>query len=391
MSLEIKKSALWEANRKAMTEAKYICNQGGTASGKTFAIMDLLMFICCTEKNKTITVTAPNWPCLQRGAVRDAQTIWNSDDMYKKMLSEPTQNGMKCSTTGSIIEFGVFYNTMVARGAKRDYLFINEANAFDYSVAWELFARTRKNVFLDWNPNARCWIHEKFESDENAKWIYSTHKANHWLPQSMHDEIESLREKDPERYLVYGLGCVGRTEGCVYENWSQVSELPDECKWVAFGLDFGFTQDPTTLIEVRYSDGQLWVKEHIYNTGMTNQDIADKIKELGFKGEFIICDSAEKKSIEELRRFGIMNARAAVKGPGSINAGIDIVKSMKLNVHRDSNNIKSELLNYKWDTDTLGHFSNKPIDKFNHALDALRYCVMWKFTKPKANTFVGGW
>lgn len=357
---------------------------GGAQASKTYTILDVLLYRMCTEKGLVITVTGPNFPSLKRGPMRDIQSIWSNDPLYKKMITQPNQNGCKCAATGSVLEFCVFYNIEVAKGAKRDLLFINEVTAMPEAIAFELFARTRKNVIVDFNPTNRFYIHERFEGHKNARFIYSTHRANKFLPESVHEEIESWKVSDPERYKVYGLGMCGKTEGCIYTKWCQVDDLPplDECKWRAFGLDWGFTCDSTALVEVRYSGGELYLKEHIYKTGMTNQDITREIKRLGFQNELIVADCAEMKSIQELVREGILNVKPCVKGPGSILNGISLVQSMKLNVTKDSNNIKSELLNYKWDTDALGHFSNKPIDKWNHCADCIRYCVSYKFERP---------
>lgn len=346
----------------------------------------------CTEKGLVITVTGPNFPSLKRGPMRDIQSIWSNDPLYKKMVTQPNQNGCRCDATGSVLEFCVFYNIEVSKGAKRDILFINEVTAMPETIAFELFARTRKNVIVDFNPTNRFWIHERFEGDKkNTRWIFSTHKANRFLPESVHEEIESWKESNPERYKVYGLGMCGKTEGCIYTNWTQIDELPAEYKWRAFGCDLGFVSDPTALVEVRYVNGELYLKEHIYKTKMTNQDIALEIKRLGFQNELIVIDSAEMKSIEELRRAGILNATPARKGPGSVLQGISLVQSMKLNVTQDSHNIKTELMNYKWKTDALGHDTNVPEDKFNHANDALRYIVSYKFERPKTRSTLGSY
>lgn len=377
--LVIEKPALWYKNYEARKKTKYVINQGGQASGKTWNIVDLLLYICATEKNKVITITGPNFPALNRGAVRDCMSVWAGSELYKKLISRPNQNGCKCETTNSVIEFAVFYNREVSKGAKRDILFINEATAMDYEIAFELMSRTKENVFIDFNPNARYWAHEKFEGDINATWIYSTHKANHFLPQSMHDEIEKMKDTDPERYRVYGLGECGQVEGCIFTNWAQVDDVPNEYSNRIIGLDFGFTNDPTAIVDIRYVDGQLWLKELCYKQGLTNFEIAEILKPI--KDVKIVCDSAEKKSIEELRRLGIYNAIAVEKGPGSVMAGIELVKSFKINVEKNSNNIKSEFLNYKWQVDNLGHFCNKPQDKNNHACDAISYGVRTMFEK----------
>lgn len=360
-----------------------------SSSGKTYAIMDVLLYRMCTEQNLSITVTTNNYPHLRRGAVKDCKDIWVNDPLYHKMVSEPNQNGCRCAATNSYIEFACFPTVESAKGPKRDILYIDETTSIPWEIAFEMIARTKKNVYLAFNPSNRHWVHDKYEGMPNAKWIYSTHRANKFLPQSIHDELEALKDTDPYRYRVYCLGMTGQIDGLVYTNWAQIDELPAEYKWRAFGLDLGFMNDPTALVEVRYVNGELYLKEHIYKTKMTNQDIALEIKRLGFQDETIVCDSAEMKSIEEMKRAGLVNIRPAVKGPGSVLQGISLVQSMKLNVTQDSHNIKTELMNYMWKTDALGHDTNVPEDKFNHANDATRYIVSYMFERPKARTYLG--
>lgn len=387
-ALNIEKTALWHATYEAQKHYRFVAHQGGSSSGKTFAILDVLLFLMCTEKGLSITVTTNNYPHLRRGPLKDLKSIWSNDPLYQKMISVPNQNGCKCDVTGSVLEFACFPTIETAKGPKRDILYIDEATSIPYEIAFELIARTKKTIYFSWNPSARFWMNDKYEGHPQAKWIYSTHRANQFLPQSIHDELEALKDKDPYRYRVYCLGMTGQVDGLVYTNWQQINELPplEECKWRTFGLDYGFQNDPTTLVEVRYAHGELFLKEHIYKTGMTNMDITDTIKTFGFQNELIVADSAEMKSIEEMRRLGIINIKPAIKGPGSIMQGISLVQSMKLNVTMDSTNLKTELMNYMWDTDALGHSINKPIDKWNHCMDALRYAVSYKMERPKTKS-----
>lgn len=367
--------------------------KGGSSSGKTYNILDALLYRMCTEKNLVITVTSPNFPHLRRGPIRDVNTIVYNDELYRKMIGVVNQFGCKCAQTNSIMEFATFPSVEVSKGSKRDILYVDECTGVPWEIFFELSIRSKKNVIVSYNPSQRFYIHDKFEGRSDTKWIYSTHKANHFIPESIHEELEALKDKDPFRYRVYCLGETGVVDGLIYENWGQVEELPETYKWKVFGLDFGFANSYTTLVEARYVNGEIYTQEHIYQRNLTNQEIAEKIKKLGFKDELIVCDSAELKSIEELKRAGIINAKAANKGPGSVNAGIDLLKSMKLNVHINSDHIKTDLMNYMWKADDLGRFSNTP-DKGHydpHTLDALRYAIHYKFVKPKTNTFVGGW
>lgn len=393
MNQSIKKPALWYEHYKACQEYKFVISQGGSSSGKTYNILDMLLYRMCTEKNLVITVTSPNFPHLRRGPIRDVTTIVYNDELYRNLIGEVNQNGCKCETTNSVMEFATFPSVEVSKGSKRDILYVDECTGVPYEVFWELAIRSKKNVIVSYNPSARFYIHDKFEGRSDAKWIFSTHKANKFIPDSIHEELDSLQFKDPWRWHVYCLGECGKTEGCVYENWIQNEEWPETYQWRVFGLDFGFVNSYTALVEIRYVNGELYLKEWLYQRNLTNQEIAKKITDLGFDGEFVICDSAELKSIEELKRAKIVNAKPAQKGPGSVIAGIDLLKSMKLNIQPESEHIKSDLLNYKWKEDNLGHFSNTPDkEKYDpHTLDAVRYAVYYKFVKPKNISNVGGW
>lgn len=709
-TLEINKTALWWEHYKALHEYRVTVSQGGSSSGKTYCILDCLLYMMCTEKNLVITVVSVSYPSIRRGSFRDTMSIWQDSPMYKTYISKPTINGCACEATGSVLEYASYHDTISARSGKRDILYINEANGIPFEIAHELIIRTRKCMVFDYNPNTKFWVHERYENNSQAKWIFSTHKANPYLPQAIHEELEALRFTDFEKFLVYGLGVSGQVEGCVITDWALCDDLPEksESKWVCYGLDWGFTCftgdtmittdhgdvpiseikvgdlvatsygyrkaeyvhdngikdvtekeitvgsgdyiskvnikatldhkfytneswkslkeltkkdtlcmissstaersqrdlmrtmlqnitsvltrrtasilqkgftkkcistikvrsqkdmlsiistrtltttisrilkqypevnmvrstdqnllnvlessikstqkkclatqkktgksagrrstkywhqsnsnarlvdaysllltlirntvrpnaiistrghypnfrkstrvntaarrlctiilhllepaqknvdthsvsvidietkssrkervydltvngcheyfangilvhncDPTALVEVRFAHGMLWVRELIYKKGMTNFDIAETIKQLGLQNEDIICDSAEQKSISELHRLGIVNARACIKGPGSVQAGLDLLKTYKIMVTRDSDNLKSELLNYKYKTDVLGHFTNVPEDRWNHILDAARYTVSYKFERPKSRTYLG--
>lgn len=390
-TLEINKTALWWEHYKALHGYRVTVSQGGSSSGKTYCILDCLLYMMCTEKNLVITVVSVSYPSIRRGSFRDTMSIWQDSPMYKAYISKPTINGCACEATGSVLEYASYHDTISARSGKRDILYINEANGIPFEIAHELIIRTRKCMVFDYNPNTKFWVHSRYENNSQAKWIFSTHKANPYLPQAIHDELEALKFSDPEKYKVYGLGVSGQIEGCVITDWALCDDLPEksECKWVCWGLDWGFQNDPTALVEVRFAHGMLWARELIYKKGMTNFDIAETIKQLGLQNEEIICDSAEQKSISELHRLGVINARAAIKGPGTVQAGLDLMKTYKIMVTRDSDNLKSELLNYKYKTDALGHFANVPEDRWNHILDAARYTVSYKFEKPKARTYLG--
>jgi phage terminase large subunit len=267
-------------------------------------------------------------------------------------------------------------------------LFVNEANGVSYEIFEQLRMRTTKQVIIDFNPSAEFWAHKKLRE---AHWVITTFRDNAFISDSVRSRIlsyEPTKENiergtaDKYRWDVYGLGKVGKLEGLVFQNHERGS-IPADYKWRVYGLDFGYTNDPTALVEVRYSGGKLYVREHIYRTGLTNQDIDRQIRGLGLEGDLIVADSAEPKSIEELSRLGHW-VTGAVKGRDSINQGIDVLK--RYPIVYEGQNIGKELNSYIWAKDRQGQPTNKPIDSFNHAIDALRYAVSYKVLHEKAFT-----
>lgn len=367
-------------------------HQGGTSSGKTYGILQHLFEEGARNNNEIITVVAEDVPSLKSGAFRDAQAILNEDAVLKQWWPElnKTDRYYK-SLSGSVMEFKSFQDEYDARSGKRDRLFVNEANAVKYGIYEQLSLRTNKQTIIDFNPSARFWAHDNLFGRDDVEWVVTTYRNNAFLNPNIRKKIESY-EPTPEniergtaneyRWKVYGLGEVGRLEGLVFPDFQVSSDWPDEYKWRVFGMDFGFTNDPTTLIEIRYAHGNLYWKEHLYQTGLTNPDICTELAKLGFDGIKIVADSAEPKSIEEIHRKG-WNIVGAVKGKDSINQGIDAIKRYNLYIHSTSKNLIEEFSSYTWDKDRDGNSTNKPIDKYNHGIDAGRYGLSDRILQPE--------
>ncbi len=361
------------------SDKRVLVNQGGTSSGKTYSIMQVLFELGYEEPNSIITVVGQDIPNLKVGAYRDAKTIMNSNDLVTDFY--PTINEgeriIKCKN-GSIIEFKSYADAQDAKSGKRDYLFVNEANGISYDIYWQLAIRTRKKVFIDYNPTARFWAHDELIGREGVELIVSYHKGNRFLSEEEHQRIESIA--DPELKRVYARGKTGKIEGLVLTNWEICDTLPPEEEWKmsCFGLDFGFTNDPSALEQVVLAHGELWIDEKIYSTGLTNPEIAERAKEQGVSGQQqIVADCAEPKSIRELQGCGLW-VTASPKGADSIVSGLDILKRYKIHVTRHSLGILSNLRAYKWSKDRDGNTTNKPEDKNNHGIDAIRYVVLEK-------------
>ena len=375
-----KVSDLFYENLEA--EERTIVNQGGTSSGKTYSLMQVLYILGMQDAGSVITVVGQDVPNLKKGAYRDAKRILNDSEPLQGWwpIINEGERIIKCAN-GSIIEFSSFKDAQDAKSGKRDYLFINEANGIPYEVYWQLAMRTRKKVFLDYNPSARFWVHDQLIGRAGVRLIISDHRCNRFLTQEEHDRIEGIEDK--ELWKVYARGLTGMIEGLVLTNWDICDQLPPEEEWKmsCFGLDFGFVHDETALERVVLAHGELWIDELIYSTGLTNPDIAFRAKEQGVSSQQqIIADCAEPKSIRELQAAGLW-VTPSTKGNDSIVAGLDILKRYRLHVTRRSQGLISNLRAYKWGKDKDGNNTNKPEDKNNHGIDAIRYVGLAKLAE----------
>lgn len=356
-------------------QARIFVNQGGTSSGKTYCIMQRLISIAVNEPATIITVAGQDLPNLKVGAMRDTETIFGDSEWLQGFFTWNRSDYTIKGQNGSLIEFKSYDGEQDAKNGKRDYLFINEANGITYGIYWQLAIRTRRQIFIDYNPSARFWVHEQVLGREGVKLIISDHRSNMFLTDEEHRRIEGI--SDPELWKVYARGKTGSITGLVFSHFNVVDDLPPREEWKvsAWGLDWGFSADPTALVHLVLAHGEIWTDEVIYRTGMTNPDIAQTMKEAGLTGrDEIVADSAEPKSIAELNRMGYF-VKACKKGADSISNGIDILKRYTWNVTRRSAGLRKELLAYKWKTDRNGDMTNQPIDAFNHAIDAVRYAA----------------
>lgn len=363
---------LYYANMNSTKRTKV--NQGGTSSGKTYSIMQLLFVKAMEVSNQIVTVVGQDIPNLKKGAYRDAKTIRNQSTELQLWFPKVNEGErlFQC-INGSVIEFTSYKDMQDAKSGKRDYLFVNEANGVAFDIFWQLYMRTRKEVFIDYNPSARFWVHEKLLNRYDVQLILSDHRQNRFLSQQQHDMIEGI--DDYELWKVYARGATGSITGLVFPHFNVVDALPprEEWKMSVYCLDFGFTNDPTALIHLVLAHGELWMDELLYDVGLTNPVIAERAKAMGItRADVIIADSAEPKSIRELQNMGL-TVEPCVKGADSIKNGIDILKRYTLNVTRRSTGLRRELLNYKWKVTKDGITTNEPVDCFNHAIDAVRY------------------
>lgn len=351
--------------------------QGGTSSSKTFSIIPLLIQYAIQTPNSEISIVAESIPHLRRGAIKDFIKImqWTSnfkDDNWNK------SNLIYTFSNGSYIEFFSADMPDKLRGARRDILFINECNNVTFESYQQLSIRTKKFIYLDYNPTNEFWVHTELLSDLNSDFVILTYKDNEALDKAIVSEIERAKDKAltssywANWWNVYGLGQIGSLEGVIFNNWKQIDTIPNDAKLLGTGIDFGYTNDPTAIIEVYKWNNQRILNEICYQTQLSNAQISKYVT----NRLPCYCDSAEPKSIAELRRLGL-NATGVKKGADSINFGIQIMQEQDYLITKSSTNIINEFRKYSWDKDKrTGSQTNKPIDMFNHAMDAVRYHEM---------------
>jgi phage terminase large subunit len=384
LNMHAKTTTLFKHNYQAT--GHIVINQGGTSSGKTYAIEQVLFCLAAENEKQVITVVGQDIPNLKSGALRDAQVIHSESDMLKRLIKSFNHTDRIFQfKNGSIIEFKSYANAQDAKSGKRDYLFVNEANGVGWEVYTELALRTKKRIFIDYNPNNGFWVHDKLIGKPGVQLFISDHRHNPFTEDLLRKKIESLKDEDIELWKVYARGLTGKINGLVFDNWQICEAIPPDAKLIAAGLDFGFTIDETGCLQVYKQNGELWIDELIYETRLTNTDLARRLAASGIsKATEIIADSAEPKSIEELKRMGWF-ITGAKKGADSIKNSIDILKRYKLNVTRNSVNLRKELGRYKWRTDNDGRTLNQPVDTCNHLIDPLRYVALNKLNTRGGN------
>lgn len=372
-------SVLYEANYNATEDI--IVNQGGSSSGKTYGLIQAL-FTHAIEGREKITVVGESIPNLKAGALRDAENIVDdSIDLRKLIKSYNKTDRLYTFKNGSFMEFKSYMTPQDAKSGKRTRLFVNEANGVPYPIFFELHMRTTVRTYIDYNPNEEFWVHEKLIGQPGVKLIISDHRHNPFCLPKIREKLEALKHQDPELFKVYARGLTGKIEGLIFRNYQIVNEVPLGAEFIACWLDWGFTNDPTSFGKVYRFNGELYCDELIYETGLTNQAISAKITQFGVTPQMeIVADSAEPKSIAEIRQAGF-RVSPAMKGPDSIRASIDILKRVPINITQRSIGLKKEIKSYKWATDLTGKSLNEPVDFQNHSIDGIRYVALNKIGK----------
>ena len=354
---------------------------GGTSAGKTYGILPIEIDYAIKNPGTETSVVSESIPHLRRGALKDFQKImwdtgrWVQSNYNKSLLKYTFSNG-------SYIEFFSTDQPDRLRGARRHRLYMNECNNSSFEAYMQLSIRTRDVIWLDWNPTHEFWANTELEDGEDVETLILTYKDNEALSENIVKEIEKAKEKAKTSsywenwWRVYGLGLQGSLEGVIFKDWRIIDNIPSDAKYIGSGMDFGYSNDPTTLVDVYQYNNQYIFDEVLYRKGLLNNEIAREINSGKFK-RLVYADSAEPKSIEEIRRHGV-RILGADKGKDSIVYGIDLIQQRQFKVTSRSTNLIKELRSYTWDTDKNGNTLNKPIDNFNHAIDAMRYFAMSK-------------
>lgn len=344
---------------------------GGTSASKTISILMWCIDYAQRYDNKLLTVVSESYPHLEKGAMRDFEAIMKTAGYWNDSLWNITKH-VYTFETGSIIEFMSVDTYGKAHGPRRDVLFVNECNNLSYNIVDQLITRTREIVWLDWNPTSEFWFYTEMQPHrgEDIDFITLTYKDNEALDPTSVADIESHKH-NKNWWTVYGEGKLGVVEGRIFKDWAIIDDIPHEARLERYGLDFGYSNDPTAIVAIYYYNGGYIIDEVTYQKGLSNKQIYDVFDNLN-KNTLVKADNAEPKSIDELHMYGL-NILPCTKGKDSVTQGIQYVQDQRISVTRHSTNILKEYRNYMWETDKDGHIINVPIDGYNHAMDALRY------------------
>lgn len=362
------------------SDKRITIEQGGTRSGKTYNILLWLIFgYAMKNTGKTITICRKTYPALRSSSMRDFFDILKEHEIYNE--ADHNKSNSEYKLEGNLFEFISLDQPQKVRGRKRDVLYINEANELYFEDWQQLIFRTTEKAILDYNPSDEFhFIYDKIKPRDDADFYVTTYLDNPFLSKEIVSEIERLKLVDENYWNIYGLGQIGSSQALIFRI-NECNTIPTEAKFLSYGMDFGFTNDPTTLVAIYQQGDNIYLKELLYQTGLTNKDINDKLKFHEIERKEVFGDSAEPKSIEELYRMG-WNIKPATKGQGSVNIGIDMMKRYQLHVTKDSVNMIKEFRNYKWQEDKNGNILNVPVDMFNHTIDAIRYGLYDKLARP---------
>lgn len=344
---------------------------GGTSASKTISILIWLIDYAQSTENKLISIVSESYPHLEKGAMLDFQNIMMGQGYWEDVNWHGTKHQYTFST-GSVIEFMSVDTYGKAHGPRRDVLFVNECNHLPYKIVDQLITRTREIIWLDWNPSEEFWFYtEMLPNRTDIDFITLTYLDNEALDPVSRAEIE-MHRNNKAWWTVYGLGQLGEIEGRIFTNWAIIDDVPHEAKLVRRYLDFGYSVDPSAIGDIYYLNGGYIIDEQLYQKGMSNKQLADFLGNLPENNMMVKADSAEPKSIDEIKSYGI-NIVPCQKGHGSVNQSIQHVQEQKISVTKRSVNIIKEYRAFMWETDRDGNFTKNPTEGMDHHMSGIRY------------------
>jgi len=373
MEIQMNHTSVFTKNLTAwQKDNRFILNQGGSRSSKTYSIIQLILFICLSKAKTKVSIIRKSFPALRGTVMRDFMELMETYELYDIRNHNKTEHTYKFKN-GSTIEFFSIDDSMKVRGRKQDICYINEANELSFEEFQQLSLRTGNSLFIDYNPSdSEHWLYT-LAKDDRSILIKSTYKDNQFLDKNLVDEIENLINVDENYYKIYALGEPPIASSRVYSHFQQYLAEPKYTECV-YGIDFGYTH-VSTIVKVMYSENKIYVKELLYESGLTVDDLCSRVKELIRDNNRIYCDSARPDIIEQLRRIGL-NVASSNK---SVKEGIDYIKSQQIYIHGDSINLLREFRLYTWKSKN-GLIIDEPIKVNDDALDAMRYAI---FTNKK--------
>lgn len=372
---------------------------GGTSAGKTYGILPILIDRATKTDLLEISVVSETMPHLKRGAIKDFKKIMKQTGRWSHKHWHETDKKYTFHN-GSYIEFFSADNEDRVRGPRRNILYLNEANNVKWETYYQMAIRTDEEIYLDYNPTSEFWVHKELVGQPNVEVLTLTYKDNDALSQNIinelegnlhkayhdpfgdHDDPANIKNKYWENWCrVYLYGKLGMLSGVVYSSWDQVNNVPPGAQLMGYGLDFGYTNDPTVLMACYKHNGKLYFDQVVYQTGLKSRDLADLMKSANVRKDYpIYCDPSSPKIRDEINDYGY-SVVSANGGPDSINFGISLLQQDKFFVTQRSVDVVKELRSYVWQEDKTGKKINKPVDAFNHAMDAMRYFALMMVSK----------
>jgi phage terminase large subunit len=371
MELSINSTIIFEQNFDALQDPsiRFIINQGGSRSSKTYSLCQVLIVYCLQNPNKVVSIVRKTFPALRATVMRDFFEVLKDLEIYEKSAHNMSENIYRF-TNGSIVEFFSVDDEQKVRGRKRDIGWCNEANELWFEDFQQLNMRTETKMIFDYNPSdSSSWLYE-LPKDESIL-IKSTYKDNPFLPESIIRQIEDLARTDEALYQIYALGEKAISKTNIFNTWEFITQKPERFKNYVYGLDFGYNH-PTALMRVYWCEGDIYIEPVLYESYLTTSELIERFKQLNIENTVdILADYSRPEIIAEMQNagFNVNNANKNVK------SGLNAVKTFKVWCKQDEN-LKKEYENYKWKK--IGdNITDEPVKLYDDAMDAVRYAVMF--------------